>query len=226
MSSTVTLAQLTARARDLADQPASGGFIDDARLYEQINYALATLWAAMTDANEEYGLSRQSISVLAGTEEYSLPTDYYKTRKCFPKDSSGNRMAPLRRFELNELGATILPPARDQLKYRVLGKKLMLAPKPEEAFTLEHWYVPESPQFNVASPSTAIDSVFPIGWDEYLVARGAKYILAKEDSSALAAVSAMEQDALSRVMLEVKPRDSGSPKTVSDAYRRWSPYEE
>lgn len=228
MSATVTLAQVTSRARDLADQPATGGFVDDARIYEQINYAMAALWDSITDAHEDYALNRQTVSVLVGTEEYNLPTDFYKSRKLYPI-SGGKRQPPLRRFELNDVGELVDVPTsftsgqEYMYQYRILGKKLMLVPKPTAAFSLEFWYVPESPQFNVSVPATVIDSVFPVGWDEYLVARAAKYILAKEDSSALGAITAMEQEALSRVMSLVKPRDVGGAKVVSDLYRRWSP---
>lgn len=226
MSSTLTLAEVAARVRDLADQPTTGGFAVNARVYEYINQGMANLWGDLVTASEDYGRSVDTVTLVSGTEEYAIPSDYLKTLKVFAL--SGGQRYRLRRFTLNDLEhlqdgtAGVILADGTNLQYRIIGKKLWVTPKPTGG-TIEHWYVPEAPQYDVTNTADVIDTIFPVGWPDYITTFAAFRLLVREDSSAAAGIGALHSEAKRAILEQIGERDLGEPHVVSDAYRRWSP---
>lgn len=226
MTNPATLATIAAQVRDLADQPSSGGFAVDARVYDYINHALSELWDILVTHYEDYGRATQTLTLVAGTESYAMPTDYLKTLKVFYL-SGGNRYV-LQRFhldELDKLSELHMPPSLDEyrLRYRMLGKSMYFAPKPLRAGTVEHWYVTQAPQFDPAVPSGVIDTIVPVGWEEFLITSAAHRLLVREDNAAQGGVLQLKEAAKQRIIEAAATRDIGGANTVGDVAGRFSP---
>ena len=140
------------RADLLKIDPASGEQVpvdamDASAVGLYVNAELTVLWDVLISTHEDYCIKHLKIPVVANTEEYSLPSDFYKFRKVFPL-SNGQRGKPLRKFNLKDLGQSTLYPATlgtqiEGTRYKINGNRLWLDPTPTSAAELELWYVPQ-----------------------------------------------------------------------------------
>ncbi|MBW2560706.1 MAG: hypothetical protein JRE40_07620 [Deltaproteobacteria bacterium] len=210
------------RADKLAADPATGDPIPTAdivpnALIYYVNAELSTLWDVLISTYEDYCIKRKAIAVVPDIQEYSMPTDFYKFRKVFPILNS-RRHAPLRKFNLRELGeadsfAAILARPIEYTRYRLSGNRLMLHPIPTNTAELELWYVPQyDPILNLQDK---IDFRFPAGWEEYAIEGVAARLLEREESDA-SAQRARQKEILQRILVMAEDRDVGEPHGMQD----------
>lgn len=195
MSNETTLANLRARALDYADM-AGSDFPDTGRMVDYANDALSELHELLAD--QEYFYSRFSISLVAGTEEYDLPSDFYKSMRVW-RLSSGRRYA-VDRFNLSQASG-----------YQTSG--------PSQADTVDLWYAPQLKR--LTRESDRVEVALPNGWENYVALHMAVQLLNREESDS-SLVAAERDRMLQRIMQRVEPRDQGLQDTVEDIYSRWS----
>ena len=78
MALDVTLSYLKEQVRSRADQQNSQ-FIQDAELTDFINGSASSLYDQLVQAAEDYFVKSATITIIAGQNEYALPSDWYKT---------------------------------------------------------------------------------------------------------------------------------------------------
>jgi hypothetical protein len=211
-----------ARADLLRTNPTTGASepvdsITAAEVGVWVNAELSALWDVLINAHEDYCIKREFIDVVAGIEDYSMPSDFYKLRKVFPI-CSGQRSARLRKFDLNRLGeadslASILTSPIEQTKYRLTGNRMFLHPTPTNAAQLELWYIPQfDPLLNL---DDEVDFHFPTGWEQYVVEGVAANALEKEDLDATP-FRTRQKEILARILIMAEDRDVGEPHQMQD----------
>jgi hypothetical protein len=228
MSSPLTVEQLYLLAAERVDMLVDNAgvaevsaFVNEGGLLYAVNVDLAALWDRLVLSNQDYCIKRHMIAIVANVEDYVLPDDYYKMRKVFPLDSSGNRGNAMRKFNLDELGRedvyNILPTAGlFETKYRVMGKRLFIYPVPTAATTfptIEIWYYHDYP--HVANVKDLIPHHYPAGWEDYVVEGIAARLKEKVDEDSTPYLR-RQKNALSRIMEVVQDRDHAEPAQMLD----------
>lgn len=205
--STVTLTTLRTLVRERADMVGSSFVADSATgLDRWINEGIAALHQLLVTAyGEEYVESTGSISAVAGTTDYNLPSDFFKLYEL--NADSGGRTQSLRRFNRAErntyrnstnLGSS-LP------RYRVVGSKLRLEPATFTG-TIQIRYAPQ----HTALVSGSDSVTFPMTWEQYVIVYAAAQALQKEESSTAALAALLER--WDRELLDVAAvRDNSEP---------------
>lgn len=210
------------RADMLVVDPTSGDtlvsdFANPVGLLYFFNYELAAIWDAMIASYEDWCIQHHPVGIVAGIENYSMPTDFYKLRKVFPL-ISGRRGTALKRFDLQDLGeadstaALITSPLEDS-RYKLTGNRLWIHPMPTAAGTLEAWYVPTfRPVENIKD---TIDFRMPFGWEDYVIEGLAARMLEKEESDS-SHCRREQQRILQRILTMSEDRDVGEPHKMID----------
>lgn len=196
MASSATLGQLKTLARDLADLP-NTDFAVDARMTDYANWALSHLWDVLIAADPDYAVSRTTVNLVAGTELYALPSDFYRLRKVWLK--SGGRRFPVQMYSLSEVAGWPIGP--------------------RSSGALEVWYVPEITKLTNDADIVGTSYPLPDGWEQYVALYVASRLRSKEQrGSDLLGEAQME---LERVRRSAEPRDEGEAVQVEDYYNRW-----
>ena len=199
MASAAKLSDLRARALDYADMTGSN-FPVEARVNDYINSAASEMYDILVNAYEDYFLDTEPITLVAGTENYALPSDFYKAKRVYY--TTGGRRFSIHPFNLETLD----------------GAKT----SPLTSGTAELWYVPEMSL--MTSDSDTISSIIPPmikGWPDYIALSAAIRLLIREESdpSALVREKAMMHE---RLVSMAEPRDAGIPDSIQDIGHRWN----
>lgn len=221
MPNSATLAQLRTRARRRADMENSN-FVSDAELTDFINSSYSELYDVMVTRYEDYYVGTPtSFSLSAGTNTYSLPSDFYKLRGVDYK-ADGQDFIELYTYNWNERGRRNNPLhslaySRVNLTYRIVGSSLYILPEDNAAGDYQLWYIPSFTP--LSSDSDLVDShIARNGWEEYIVVDAARKMLIKEESDIRPLLA--EKDALlKRIESASANRDIDQPERISDVTR-------
>lgn len=202
MARTVTLRDIATRARIYADQRQSNGFINDDEMLLMLNDCYCELYDTLVGSYANYFSSTDTITLVAGTVDYSLPADFYKIIGVDFQISANNfcTLMPFPEAERNVNGysTTAFPAGSIRLRY-----------------------VPAATTF------TSLDDEFDgiSGWDRLLSLLVAIDIMDAEESETKP-LTLKYQRTLARIMQMATDRDVGMPATVSDIYKTniWNPY--
>ena len=209
----VTLTTLLSRVRTRADMVGSL-FVTDSELTAFLNASLDELYdLVLQKFGDDYYVSSSSITTVAGTSSYALPSGFYKLLGV--DLTIGGEVRDLKRFEFKERNlhrnSTGLVGPTDAPRYRLEGSNLRLYPAPQSVMSGTLWYVPQRTQ--LSSGSDTVD--FPGGWEEYAVIDAAIKALVKEESDPAALIAA-KADMLRRIEQAATNRDAGEPERVAD----------
>lgn len=225
MASLVTLAELKERSREAADQENST-FISDSELTNYINTSAKRLYDLLISAyGQEYYYADEIINLTSSTDEYDLPSDFYKllgVDLILSANPTHNSQAiTLEPFNLQERNryknSYMYTGALDgavRARYRLRGGKISLIPSSTGANTIRVIYVPTLT--NMALDKDTFDGVN--GWEEFIVLETAIKMMRKEESDTRdlrADLAVIREDLLEMAA----DRDIGQPMTVSDVYR-------
>jgi hypothetical protein len=220
---TVTLAQLRTNARNRADM-AGSQFVSDAELNGYLNSSANELWDLLVSTVEDYGLSSSTVSLVAGTDTYSLPASFYKLRGVDLVDSNGNIIATLKPYNFRERASYSYSPTWNlaglaYLRYHVQGNSIKFVPLPNQNQNVLLWFIPVLTQ--MVSDSDTLDGVN--GFEEYVVVDAARKMRIKEESDT--SQLDMEKAALKqRIESMAASRDQGSCELITDV-NKTIPYE-
>lgn len=99
------------------------------------------------------------------------------------------------------------------MRYRLMGNNINIIPTPASGQNLVLWYTPKMPRLLEDTDMTVIGIS---GWLRYVIARGAKYMLDKEEGTD---TSKLDQEILflkQRIQEASQNRDAGIPDTLSE----------
>lgn len=98
------------------------------------------------------------------------------------------------------------------MRYRIMGNKLMIIPTPSGNQTLVMWYAPRPPRLLL---DTDITNVGVSGWLDYVIVRAAIYMLAKEEGTDVSGLKEELMFLKQRIESAAQNRDEGVPDTIS-----------
>jgi len=186
MSGSVTLSSLRSAAKDRADL-ANSTRVSTAQWNEYINKSKDNLYDLLVAAygNDYYmKIPPYDLTIVAGTDTYSLPTDHYKTALVEYKMGTDNYYT-LKKFALSTKNRFPAPlPLRgsyDQFRYKEMDDKIIFYPTPSSGCTVRIWYVPLAT--NLVSDSDTIRGFN--GWEEYIIIDVAIKALRNEESDTI-----------------------------------------
>lgn len=165
MARTLQLSELRAQVQRRGSYENSAD-ITTAILNDFVNSAVAECYDILVQRWADYYLSTATVSVVASTQSYSLPTDFYKLRKVEIVDAtapSGYRA--LRPIDLAKTHATGSQVVGHRYRYRLQAASIYLYPLPLTSESLRIWYVPYCPV--LVSDSDTFDGIN--GYEELVV---------------------------------------------------------
>lgn len=193
MANAATLTDLQNRALDFADMTGSG-FPVTARLTDYINDGLVEIHELC--AMHDYLRSSDAITLVAGTEEYSLPSDFYKASSVWHVVNS--RRHEIHRFTLAQLDG-----------HKTTG--------PSAAGSVQLWYVPQITKLSAGGDT--VEVALPIGWETFAALHAAIQLKNREQTDAQPLL--LERDRVKqRIIGHIEPRDQ-MPDQIEDHYDRW-----
>jgi hypothetical protein len=202
MPNDVTTATMWARSLDLADMTGSG-FPDATRQLDIQNEGLSELYEILVESHEDYVTKESSeISIVSGTESYSLPTDFQKAVQVFLHRSE--RRYLMDHFELSELDG-----------YKVT---------PIDSGTVKLFYVPELSLFTNATTDKVSDKIpsLPIGWERLIVLHTAAHLLQREESFEAAQLVMAQKAQEAQRIRDLAEQRTYEGNSVADYSNRWN----
>lgn len=210
MARTYTWGELRTRIRQRTNKEKSQ-FVTDTEINGLMEEAYSVMYNKLVNANENYFISPYTLTLVAGTEDYNLPSDFFKLKGV---DISRNGF----KYAMNQV------PWDSRSKYQVTtsyqstpidymfyGNKLRFLPIPNAGFSVTLYYIPAAPVY--VDDNTVIDGVS--GFEKYIVYSVAATIRAKEEKSTIdfdnkAAMALMD------MMNAISPRDFENAVTITD----------
>jgi hypothetical protein len=215
LAKNVTLGQLRTWARQRANQE-QGQFISDSEANGYVNLAAAELYDLLIAAYPDYFSKTSDISIIAGTEAYSLPSDFYKLLGVdYLLDTQGNAVS-LKPYQIAERNRFMFAPSfqafgLNYLRYHIQAQGMNFKPTPAASGTVRLIYIPAFS--DLSSDSDTFDTVD--AWHEYIILDAAIKMLLKEESDA--SVLLVQKEAMKRRIEELAhSRDIGTADRVTD----------
>jgi hypothetical protein len=224
----VSLTSLVARIRERADMVGSTFVTDTATsLYAWINEANQKLHGKLVEAlGEEYVSSVATLTTIAGTADYAVPTGFFKLYGVeLTLSGEVTSLEPYMRAERNDYRnanrAGFNNSSWERPRYSLIGSNIRLYPIPQSVLTGSILYAPEATVL-----TTGADTVnYANGWERFIVLDAAIQCLAKEESAVRTLID--ERDAvIKEIDLAKEQRDLANPKRVRDvtqysAFETW-----
>lgn len=222
-----TLLQLRTRLRQRVDM-VNSQFVTDAECNGLLNTAGARLHDLLITADPERYMTTAPIALVAGTEAYTLPSDFHTMLQLFATTGSGTTLqrVPLRKFNVRDMGSRVNPylsattVESPVVSYRMEGNKIYIWPMPTgvSGWALELWYAPQ--YVDLVADGDTVDYGVVSGWDEYVINDAAINTRLKEESD-ISGLMARLQEFEARVVTTSKYRDSAEPSRVVDVTGCW-----
>lgn len=173
---------------------------------ELLNQEWADLYDELIDSGEKYYLSTQTLSTINGTQQYTLPDNYYKTMGVDAQ--SGGEWFPAQRMQFEQRNdyqnSDWNWPRR--ILYDTWGNNLAFVPIPSGIYAIRHFYYPAP--LRMVSPSDVIDGVN--GAEVCMVYGAARRIAVMLENWDLAdRLAAMKAERWTRVLSTVRDRNIG-----------------
>lgn len=219
----ITTADIIARGRSRADMEDSD-FITAADEVAFSEAAWREFYGIIVTKAEDYFVISTSLSVVANTAEYNLPTDFRRWKILLDDQGNALRRANFRDLEAIQGNTSARGRPTHYLRYsdpRSAGHhKVRLLKTPSAAQTMTLYYVPN---MSLADATGSAGLNFVAGWDEYLVLTFAIKCKDKEESDVW--VLMQERKALlDNIIAGLLPIDEGEPPTVQQiAGMGWDP---
>jgi hypothetical protein len=156
-----------------------------------------------------------TITTLAGTTRYALPSDFYELISVRRSGAGGENLeafTPTDEPWLREPSASGLYPSH----YELQPGYIELLPSPMAGVSIIVEYVPHCGPLDNDGTPTAFDGIN--GWEKYLVLYAAREMCVKDDELQLAAKHEADMaNIASRVRTQARRRDAFRPERVKDS---------
>ncbi len=207
MARSVLVSLIMTRARRWADMESDTDFVSDAELLDYVDAAWTRLYSLYVKAWPERFQTTATITTVAGTSTYALPTDWFGTIAV--DVLTGTQYSALRHLqeeERNDFQTSTGAP----VGFRVIGSNVQLFPTPGAVYSLRHTYVPTATAITLSSQS--IDGV--LGHERMIELDVALRLKAKEESDG-SALFAEYQRMRVEVEEEAQMRLISTPRTIA-----------
>lgn len=234
--STMTLSELMTAVRQRADMlPANytpaltstNLFVSDQELISYINQSYFELYDLLVGQYEDYYVATPLTFATDGvTQLYDLPDGtLYSGAPALYKllgvdlglSNTTNAWVTLKKFDFITRNRFVYPQLNStylgvfNLRYRLVGNKLMFIPLPSGGQFVRLWYIPRLTQLTGLSQTA--DGIS--GWTEYIITDAAIKCLQKEESD-VTVLAAQKMGLIKRIEDMAMNRDAGQPDTISD----------
>lgn len=219
MARTVRLDALRSRARVYSDQRTSdeaNAFITSTELNTIINDQLAELYDLLLSARgQDYYITSDTLSIVAGTTTYSLPADFYQLKTVTlewgthehelvePINSVAGRAALNNDDDWTQYG---------RKGYRLRGTNIEFLPEPSSAVTCRLQYVPTCTV--LTNDSDTFDGVN--GWDKLVSLGAAMEMLEIEEEGSSSRLQPLYDRTYARIEALAADRDADQPMQIED----------
>jgi hypothetical protein len=188
--------------------------LNNSQLTGWINSSIASFVDLISIHEPAYYLKRGDVNVVAGINQYALPTDFYKVIGVAVKDTSRvDGYSVMDRTQWESRYDDITDTSKDSAKYYIMGDSLYIHPTPGWSDVVRIEYIPY-PTKLVASADTF---KFYNGWEEYVILDTCVKVCAllKADPSIyLAGQQKMEARLVKNARIDI-----AKPIVVTDVYR-------
>jgi len=203
---------LLADVRRLSDME-NTDFVSDAEIYQWLTDSFREAYMVLAESYEDWNLSSDDITTVAGTRDYAVAADFIRLRKVtYVRDvgTSTEREYPIKRENWN---ATDGGPLYERVprRYRLQGSNLRLFPVPNAVHTYRVWYVAAPAVISAAS--TNVD--FQYGLDRFVVWDAVVKALIKEKSPAKEATAERDR-CLQLAIRSADNRDAAEPMQIQE----------
>lgn len=194
----------------------SSQFISTTEWNAYISDSATELYDLLIAAGAFYKLSTYNVTVIPGTDTYSLPSDFYKVAGVdLVLDSTGNAVS-LKPFQFADRNSYLFTPTwnvvgLNYLRYLIIGDSIKFVPIPSQSQTVKIWYAPTMTALSLDTDT--LDGIN--GWEEYVIIDAAIKALIKEESD-IAALAMQKQAMLKRIEEMSLMRNIGEPDRVVD----------
>lgn len=219
----VSVQQIANTAIDLADMKYSQ-FIDqsgtaNSELIRYLRIAYKDLYNQIVLVKENYFTIAYQFNLVAGTDTYALPSDFYKLNGVdLTLDAVSGRYLTLRPAmfaERNKYKAGLAVPVTAfgyRYQYLIVGwSSLVFTPVPLSSNPMQLWYTPEPVQVAALTDTLTL----PPGGDEYMSLYVAEMMLAKEESDP-SMYNMKRMEVIDQLRQVLKERDQGAPNYITD----------
>ena len=233
MANLVSLATLTTRAQQAADME-NDPMVSSSEWTTYINYGAARLYDLLVSKfGDEYYLTSANISMVAGTDTYDLPADFYRLRGV--DATIGGRTFPLHRFNFRDRdrykqGAIQWSGEGGALRYMLQGHSIRFMPVPAIATGLTLWYIPTMQVLvhgagnwtsaQLVNTDDVIDDVN--GYSEFIVLEAAIHAVLKQDRDA-SALMARRDEVKTWLEDTAGQRDANEPAMIGEINNDYDP---
>lgn len=237
LSGQLSLGELRQRSQERADR-VNSQFVTMPEWNFFIREAAYELYDLLITAYEDYYVApRLSFQTDGSSVRYPLPNGAnYSAAPALYKlygvdlglDASTNAWVTLKKFDFIARNRYVYPQITSTLlgvfnmQYRIVGGDIMFIPTPSAGQYVGLWYYPRLSRLLL--DTDVLDGVS--GWEQYVIARAAKYALDKEESD----TSKLDQEVMylkQRIEASAMNRDVGQPDTISNTRSRsetWGGY--
>ncbi len=178
-----TLTTLIAAVRSRIDRVGSS-FVSDAEITGWLNEGLAELWDVVTQANQDYTIESDTVSVVSGTASYSLSafdpeilrirgitltvgTLRYTLAPCSIRERDHDPSVIDPYIYLPDYYGRGSAPHNSPYRYRLEGTNLVITPEPQESGTATVYYTPKVT--TLSDPSDTPDSALEDHWLKHAI---------------------------------------------------------
>ena len=176
-----------------------------------VNKGLLELYDLLVEARgRDYYRASASITLVAGTVDYPLPSDFYKLVSL--RNETGGALQPYDPAQDAELRDGSIQYSASPRYYQLRGANVTMLPTPGSG-TVVVDYVPAFA--DLTTETATFDGVS--GWEDYASLWAAKRIATKNEDYELVGVLSQEMAALGERIAKLAPkRDAGAPRRVRD----------
>lgn len=227
MPNSMTVNTLTALVRQRSDQINSTSYDDESELKPWIRGSLAQLYALLCRRAVDYYTTCRPISLTAGQEAYSLPSDFQALQDVFMLFNGGQQRRQLRSYSVDLHGALNQPLnySSPQYQYRIMRNLLFIQPVPlrDVQNALEIYYTPQyrAPLLDY----TPCDDVMPNGFEEWVVLDVLQKMSVKTRLQNMDDITKTKAMIQQQIMATAQIRDSFAP-VMRDGMRSRSTYQQ
>lgn len=227
----MSLGELRQRAKQAADRENSN-FVTLPEWNIYINQSYYELYDLLITTYEDYYVApRLQFQTDGSTQTYDLPNgrNYNEAPALYKLygvdlglDSSTNAWVTIKKFDFIQRNRYVYPQITStflgvfNLRYRVIGDKIMFIPTPSGNQYIGLWYYPRLT--TLLQDNDVMDGIS--GWEEYVIIDAAIKALRKEESD-VSVLAAQKMAMIQRIEGSAQNRDVGQGDTISNV-RTWS----
>lgn len=162
MSRNFTIAQLITKGRRRCDQE-NRDILSAAEWQEELSTIFGEFHGLLTDAGMRFYESSDTITGVAGTQDYALPSDFLASVGVDYEQSADGQRIELQSFLAQERNVFSGSSGGQSVAYALIGQNVRLYPAPATGQTYYHIYVPQPADISTATTSDNVDVVTPNG---------------------------------------------------------------